>query len=64
MEYYVVCVRVFKWNNQPPKKKKKKKRCSLVSLKWDFHIEISHETGTRETVFVVVDRLKWGFIVI
>ena len=26
MEYYVVCVRVFKWNNQPPKKKKKKKK--------------------------------------
>ena len=45
VEYYVVCV-FFKWNNQPPKKRKK--NCSLVSLKWDFHIEISNETGARE----------------
>ena len=41
-----------------------KKKCSLVSFKRDFHIEISNETGTRETVFVVVDRLKCDFIVI
>ena len=31
MEYYVVCVRVFKWNNQPPKKKKKKDVVSFLS---------------------------------
>ena len=42
-----VCV-FSNWNNQPPLKTKQKKTTtsSLVSFKWDFHIEISNETGT------------------
>ena len=48
VEYYVACVLNEKLNPL----KKKKKNCSLVSFKWDFHIDISNNTGnyhgTRE----------------
>ena len=61
----ILCsVYVFFFQNKTINPLKKKKKCSLVSFKRDFHIEISNETGTRETVFVVVDRLKCDFIVI
>ena len=58
-----VYVGFFKMKQSTPLKTTTK-NCSLVSFKWDFHIEISNETGTRQTIFVVADRLKCDFIIV